>query len=735
MARKSVRSLLLTALLATPLLSYATQYPLTVTDLDGRQVTLAKEPQRIILQDGRDIMTLALLDRDNPFKRLVAWNNLAKKQDVATWQMLKTTWPQSATILDMGFSDKGNVDLESVIARQPDLMIAQLRARPALMESGVIDKLSALHVPVLFVDYEIAPAKDTAPSIDLLGKVLNRESQAKAFTDYYRQQLQTIRQKTAAITPKANVFVEALAGNSDACCFTHGHSGWGGLVEAVGANNIGSQLLPGASGFVSLEKIISMKPDAWIMTGSKRGNSQVLPLGYAVKPEAVKAQAQTLLARPGVSQIPAVQEKRAYGVYHHFYNHPWNIVGMKTWRKISTRRPSAISTRMRRTIILCAISPTCRTSRSSSPGSRASKYSMRLTSDSVLDGLPAGTSGMMNDYRRIVRRRLLLILLLTLLIVASLLLDFMLGPSGLPLQSLWQTLTDPASADPGTRAIVWDIRLPYAVMAIIVGLALGLAGAEMQTILNNPLASPFTLGVSSAAAFGAALAIVLGIGLPGIPGQWFISANAFIFALLAALLLDGISRWTQVATSGVILFGIALVFTFNALVSMLQFIANEDTLQGLVFWTMGSIDRASWSKVAILLVALALVMPLSLRSAWKLTALRLGEDRAISFGINVRRLRLTTLLRISILSALSVAFVGPIGFIGLVAPHIARMLFGEDHRFYLPASALIGALVLSLASIASKNLIPGAIIPVGIVTSLVGVPFFLSIILRHRGQV
>lgn len=144
---------------------------------------------------------------------------------------------------------------------------------------------------------------------------------------------------------------------------------------------------------------------------------------------------------------------------------------------------------------------------------------MRLTSDSVLDGLPAGTSGVMNDYRRIVRRRLLLILLLALLIVASLLLDFMLGPSGLPLQSLWQTLTDPASADPGTRAIVWDIRLPYAVMAIIVGLALGLAGAEMQTILNNPLASPFTLGVSSAAAFGAALAIVLGIGLPGIPGQ------------------------------------------------------------------------------------------------------------------------------------------------------------------------------------------------------------------------
>lgn len=342
---------------------------------------------------------------------------------------------------------------------------------------------------------------------------------------------------------------------------------------------------------------------------------------------------------------------------------------------------------------------------------------------------------LMLNYRVILRRRVSLLALLVVFIAASMLLDFTLGPSGLPLDTLWQTLIDPASADAGTRVIVWDIRMPYALMAIIVGLTLGLAGAEMQTILNNPLASPFTLGVSSAAAFGAALAIVLGIGIPGVPGQWFISANAFLFALLAALLLDGITRWTQVATSGVVLFGIALVFTFNALVSMLQFIANEDTLQGLVFWTMGSIARASWEKLGILLLALAVIMPLSMLSSWKLTSLRLGEDRAISFGINVRRLRLATLLRISILSALSVAFVGPIGFIGLVAPHIARMLFGEDHRFYLPGSALIGALVLSLASIVSKNLIDGVIIPVGIVTSLVGVPFFITIIVRHRGSV
>ncbi|CDG20953.1 putative FecCD-family membrane transport protein (Inner membrane permease of iron/siderophore ABC transporter) [Xenorhabdus poinarii G6] len=338
-------------------------------------------------------------------------------------------------------------------------------------------------------------------------------------------------------------------------------------------------------------------------------------------------------------------------------------------------------------------------------------------------------------YRHILCRRIAWILFIALVIGISVVLDFTMGPSGLSLQTLWQTLVSPESVNAATRVIVWDIRLPYTLMAVVIGLSLGLAGAEMQTILNNPLASPFTLGVSNAASFGAALAIVLEIGIPGVPEQWLISANAFLFALLAALMLDGITRWTRVATSGVVLFGIAMVFTFESLVSMMQFIATEDTLQGLVFWTMGSLGRATWEKLGIMVLVFSVILPISMSNSWKLTALRLGEDRAISFGINISRLRLGTLLRISILTALAVAFVGPIGFIGLIAPHIARIMFGEDHRFFLPASALIGALVLSMASIASKNLIPGIIIPVGIVTSLIGVPFFLSIVLRHRGNV
>jgi iron complex transport system permease protein len=338
------------------------------------------------------------------------------------------------------------------------------------------------------------------------------------------------------------------------------------------------------------------------------------------------------------------------------------------------------------------------------------------------------------QYRRLTQRRVLWLAVVGTLIVCSLLFDLRSGPSGLPIATLLRTVFGHASADPATSVIVWQIRLPYAVMALIVGASLGLSGAEMQTILNNPLASPYTLGVSAAAAFGASLAIVLDIAIPGVSQTWIVSANAFVFALLSALLLDGVARWRGMSTAGVVLMGIALVFAFHALVSLMQFIASADALQGLVFWTLGSLARADWTKIGVLSVALAIALPMSLRNAWTLTALRLGEDRAASFGIDVRRLRLGTLLRVSVLSALAVSFVGTIGFVGLIAPHIARMLFGEDHRFYLPGSTLIGALMLSLASIASKLIIPGVLIPVGIVTALVGIPLFLGIVVRSQGE-
>lgn len=346
--------------------------------------------------------------------------------------------------------------------------------------------------------------------------------------------------------------------------------------------------------------------------------------------------------------------------------------------------------------------------------------------------MPGAALDVASTYRRILQRRLGLTAVLAALVSISLCADFLSGPADLNARDLLHALVAPAAADPATRLIVWNIRLPQALMAALVGMALGLAGAEMQTLLHNPLASPFTLGVSSAAAFGASLAIVLHTGLPGIPAGWLTAANAFAFAVLATLLLDAVTRRRAVGASGVVLFGIALVFTFNALISLLQFTASAQALQNLVFWTLGSLAHANWITTAVLATACAVALPLSLRQAWRLTALRLGEDRAASFGVDVRRLRIGTLARISLLSALAVAFVGTIGFIGLVAPHIARRLFGEDHRYFLPGSALVGALILSLASMTSRNLLADAVLPVGIVTSLIGIPFFLAALLLRR---
>ncbi|WP_029352209.1 iron ABC transporter permease [Bosea sp. 117] len=338
-------------------------------------------------------------------------------------------------------------------------------------------------------------------------------------------------------------------------------------------------------------------------------------------------------------------------------------------------------------------------------------------------------------YARLVRRRLAILLGLGGLMVLAVLADVATGPSNLPIATVVHGLLDPSGLDVPTRVILWEVRLPAALMAVLVGAGLALAGAEMQTILNNPLASPFTLGVSSAAAFGAALALVLGVGLPGIPASWLVPGNAFLFAFASVLLLQAMARLRGTGVETLVLFGIAMVFTFNALTALVQFVASQEALQQLVFWTMGSLGRANWSTLGVLALVVALVMPFSLAASWRLTALRLGEDRARSFGISVGRLRFASLLRVSLLAATAVAFVGTIGFIGLVGPHIGRLLVGEDHRFFLPASVLAGALVMSLASVAAKLIVPGVLLPVGIVTALIGVPFFLALILSRRERI
>ncbi|KJV10225.1 iron-siderophore ABC transporter permease [Elstera litoralis] len=338
------------------------------------------------------------------------------------------------------------------------------------------------------------------------------------------------------------------------------------------------------------------------------------------------------------------------------------------------------------------------------------------------------------SHRARSRGRQGILLLLLLACGLSLALDIATGPGKLDMATIFTALFQPETVDPRSRIIIWDIRLPVALMALLIGSMLGLAGAQMQTILGNPLADPFTLGLSSAASVGASLAIVFGFSVLPVAGPFILTANAFVFALGAALAVFALTRLRGVTPETMILFGIALMFTFNALLGLLQYRASETQLTHIVFWMLGSLGRANWDKIAVAAAVSLIVMPLMWRDRWRLTALRVGDDRAASLGVDVGRLRLRMLVLVALLSAVAVSFVGVIGFIGLVGPHIARMLVGEDQRFFAPAAFLAGGLLMSVTSIVSKSLVPGVIYPIGIITALVGVPFFVSLILSRRSR-
>lgn len=330
------------------------------------------------------------------------------------------------------------------------------------------------------------------------------------------------------------------------------------------------------------------------------------------------------------------------------------------------------------------------------------------------------------------RRRTLLLAAAAGALLLLVLVDLGTGPGALTLGEVLTALLDPSAAPPRHGVIVWDIRLPVALLAAVVGAMLGLAGAQMQTILDNPLADPFTLGLSSAAGVGASLAIVTGLSVWPAAGPTLVTLNAFLFAFGAAMLVQAFTAVRGASSETMILFGIALMFTFNALLALLQYRASETQLVQIVFWMMGSLQRASLTKIGIAAAVLALVAALLWRRRWALTAMRFGDDRAASLGVEPRRLRMEVLALVAVLSATAVSFVGVVGFVGLVGPHVARLLVGEDQRWFAPMAALAGAVMLSATSVVAKSLSPGIIYPIGIVTALIGVPFFLSLVLATR---
>lgn len=336
-------------------------------------------------------------------------------------------------------------------------------------------------------------------------------------------------------------------------------------------------------------------------------------------------------------------------------------------------------------------------------------------------------------YSHLVKKKKVTLCLLFLAIVISFFLNIIYGSTFIPFPIVWDALTNnPVSAVHET--VVKEIRLPMALMAIVTGMAFAVGGCTMQTVLGNPMASPYTLGISAAAAFGAAAGIILDLNFSGVPDNLLISVNAFICSLGASFLIYYFASRKNSGRHIIILFGIALNFIFNSLTMFLQYIADETKLQSLVFWTFGSLAKSSWDKVFIVTIVTFTVFAILYRQSWQLTALALDEPKALSLGVNVHNVRKKAIVLISLVTSISVCFVGTIGFLGLVAPHLARGLVGEDQRFLLPVSALLGALILLTASLLSKTILPGTLLPIGLITSLMGIPFFIALIFNKGGR-
>ncbi len=301
--------------------------------------------------------------------------------------------------------------------------------------------------------------------------------------------------------------------------------------------------------------------------------------------------------------------------------------------------------------------------------------------------------------------------------------------------AFWARLTGTVPtnrADQQLYNIIWGLRAPRVALAILGGAALATAGTLFQGLLRNPLVSPYTLGIAPAAAFGASIAIVLfGGSASGSALPLIIGALVFAFLNTAVVLTLASSRNLNATT--LILVGIALSQLFGALTACIQYFAEDEILAAIVRWTWGSVNNSAWYQVVVLLVLLALTFPYIRYRSGAINAIAFaGDDPAKSLGVAVSRVRLEAIAIAATLTAVTIAFTGIIGFVGLVAPHIARLVVGANHRFLIPFSAITGALLLVVADSLGRLVIAPGVIPVGIIDALVGAPIFLYLILTRQ---
>ncbi len=287
------------------------------------------------------------------------------------------------------------------------------------------------------------------------------------------------------------------------------------------------------------------------------------------------------------------------------------------------------------------------------------------------------------------------------------------------------------------HVVIWNIRMPRVVAGILVGSALGVSGAVMQSILRNLLASPYTLGISNSAAFGAAFALMAsywgifsGTVLEEIlSGVYGMSLFAFLFSLIAVGVIIVLSRLTLVTPEAMVLMGVALGAIFSAGLSSLQYFADDQTLASMVYWQFGDLAKASWNKLLLLFIVWTPVVLYFMYKIWDYNAMDADEDVASSMGINVKGERLLGMIAASVVTAVCISIAGIIGFIGLLGPHIVHRVVGNDNRYLIPGSMMLGALILLVADMIGRFMLP-VIIPVGIITSFLGGPLFIYILIR-----
>lgn len=313
------------------------------------------------------------------------------------------------------------------------------------------------------------------------------------------------------------------------------------------------------------------------------------------------------------------------------------------------------------------------------------------------------------------------------------------GAVHIPLGRIWRALhtLDTTTAN----LVIWQIRLPRIAGALLGGISLALAGAVLQAVLKNPLASPSTLGISQGAAFGAALVIVLtGMARPGfyrerlgVNDALLVSLSAFFFSMMIAVFIVTLSRMRRFGRETIILAGVALSTFFMAGVTLLQYCVDETQLAAIVHWSFGDLTRGSWSELTIVAVVTLLTTVWYFLNRFDYNAILAGDEVARSLGINVERLRLTTMLMASLSTAVTVAVFGILGFVGLIAPHIGRRLVGSDSRLLLPLTALLGVMVLLLADLLGRSIMSSVSLPAGVITSFFGTPVFL-LLLFGKGE-